>query len=238
MRGWEDLQPALAGAALLYTHVQDGEGACAVPESLAGADRLAVADPWDGRPNRSSHFVSRLRTRFPGAEIRALDPVLRAQRLIKSPAEVVVCRQAGRLAALGLCEAMRATRPGVWEYQLDAVMRYHYLAGGARSEAYHAIVGGGRNAWHGHYGLNADPLVDGDLVLVDCGPDYHYYASDITRMWPVNGVFTPAQRALYGFVTEYHNTGAPAHPGHHVQHGRRGHQTGVGPLAAYHAQTA
>jgi len=115
-------------------------------------------------------------------------------------------RRAGQLSARGLCEAMRATRPGVMEYQLAALLHYHYLAGGARDASYPAIVGGGKNAFHGHYNANTAPLKDGDLVLVDCAPDYHNYTSDITRMWPVNGRFTPAQRALYGFVTEYHKT--------------------------------
>ena len=66
--------------------------------------------------------------------------------------------------------------------------------------------GGGRGLSPSFYHANSAPLNDGDLVLIDCAPDYRYYTSDITRMWPVNGRFTPAQRALYGFVTEYHKT--------------------------------
>jgi Xaa-Pro aminopeptidase len=92
----------------------------------------------------------------------------------------------------------------VIEYQLDAVMRYHYLVNGARDAGYHAIIAGGGNAWYGHYGANNCPLRDGDLVLVDCAPDYRYYTSDIGRMWPVNGRYSPLQRELYGFMVEYH----------------------------------
>ena len=83
-------------------------------------------------------------------------------------------------------------------------MRYHYWANGARDAGYRAIIAGGPNAWYGHYSANNCPLQDGDLVLVDCAPDYHYYTSDIGRMWPVNGVYSPAQRELYGYMVEYH----------------------------------
>jgi Xaa-Pro aminopeptidase len=99
---------------------------------------------------------------------------------------------------------MRATRPGIFEYELDAVMRYHYLVNGARDAGYRAIIAGGPNAWYGHYNANSAPLQDGDWVLVDCAPDYHYYTSDIGRMWPVNGRYSPAQRELYGFIITYH----------------------------------
>ncbi|MHC5056692.1 MAG: aminopeptidase P N-terminal domain-containing protein [Planctomycetota bacterium] len=76
----------------------------------------------------------------------------------------------------------------------------------ARGLGYSAIVGGGVNAFHGHYKRNDCELADGDWVLLDCAPDYRYYTSDITRMWPVNGTYSPAQRSLYGFVVEYHKT--------------------------------
>jgi Xaa-Pro aminopeptidase len=99
---------------------------------------------------------------------------------------------------------MRATRPGAYEYQLDAVMRYCYLVNGARDAAYRAIIAGGANAWYGHYNANDCVLQDGDLVLVDCAPDYRYYTSDIGRMWPVNGRYAPVQRELYGFIVAYH----------------------------------
>ncbi len=125
-------------------------------------------------------------------------------RLIKSPAEIELLARAGELSALGLVEAIRVTRPGAYEYQLDAASRFVYLNNGALGESYRAIVGGGRNAWYGHYNANDAVLQDGDLVLFDCGPDYRYYASDITRMWPVNGVYSEAQRQLYGFMLEYH----------------------------------
>ena len=103
-----------------------------------------------------------------------------------------------------LTACMRATAPGVMEYELAAVLEYHYRVSGARGASYHPIVAGGTNAWYGHYNANDAPLADGDLVLVDCAPDHHYYTSDITRMWPVNGTYSDTQRALYGFMIAYH----------------------------------
>jgi len=81
-----------------------------------------------------------------------------------------------------------------------------YVAGGARGRGYSAIVAGGVNTFYGHYMRNFSELKDGDFVLLDCAPDYRYYTSDITRMWPANGTYSKTQRALYGFVIEYHKT--------------------------------
>ena len=152
------------------------------------------------------HLIALLRDRIPGAEIRDLAPVLDELRLIKSETEVDLLRKAGKLTANGVVEAMRSTRVGVMEYQLDAVMRYVYLVNGARDAGYRAIIAGGANAWYGHYNANDQPLGDGDLVLVDCAPDYRYYTSDIGRMWPVNGRYSDLQRELYGFIVAYHKT--------------------------------
>ena len=125
-------------------------------------------------------------------------------RFIKSASEVDLLRIAGKLTAMGATEAMRSTRPGVREYELDAVMRYIYLANGARDWGYRAIIAGGPNIHFGHYKANNAILLDGDLVLFDCAPDYHYYTSDIGRMFPVNGRYSDEQRELYGFIVEYH----------------------------------
>jgi Xaa-Pro aminopeptidase len=202
--GIEALARYVEGARVLYTPMRGGEGPGMSGDTVRRAQQEVYSDPWDGRPDRARHLVATLRERCPAAEILDLGPVLDELRLIKSEREIELLRQAGKLSALGTIEAMRSTRPGVIEYQLDAVMRYHYLVNGARDAGYHAIVAGGLNAWYGHYGANNCPLQDGDLVLVDCAPDYRYYTSDIGRMWPVNGVYSSAQRELYGFMIEYH----------------------------------
>ena len=168
------------------------------------ADRLVAADPWDGSTSRTGRFLDRLRVHNPGAEFRDLTPILNAMRLVKSERELELLRRAGRLSALALTEAMRSTRPGVKEYELAAIAAYVFRVHGAFGEGYRPIVASGPNAWHGHYHRNDCALEDGELILMDCAPDYSYYTSDIGRMWPVNGTYSPVQRELYGFVVEYH----------------------------------
>ena len=204
--GVELLIRKLEGCTRLYTPFRQNEGACQSWDTLQRSRQDIYSDPWDGHPDRTDHFLGLLRMRCPKAEIRDLGPLLDRLRLIKEPGEVELLRRAGKLSALGLVEAMRSTRPGVKEYQLDAAMRYVYHVNGARDSSYRSIVAGGPNAWYGHYEANTETLKDGDLVLVDAGPEYRYYTSDATRIWPVNGTYTPVQRELYGFIVEYHQT--------------------------------
>jgi len=173
-------------------------------DTLQRAQQEIFSDPWDGRLNRTSHFLHLLQQRLPKTQLQDLSPVLDDLRIIKSFAELKVLRRAGKITALGIIEAMRSTRPGVMEYQLETAMRYHFLLNGARDAGYRAIIAGGPNAWYGHYNANNCLLKDGDLVLADGAPDYHYYTSDIGRMWPVNGKYTPVQKELYGFIVKYH----------------------------------
>lgn len=171
-------------------------------EMLSGLGRR-VADPWDGRPSKAGHFVNLIRLRYPQFEVRDLSLILDEMRLIKSEQEIELIRHASELAAMGIAEAIRSTRPGVMEYQLEAATQFVFKLNGARGLGYSAIVAGGTNAWMGHYSANDDPVQDGDLVLMDVAPDYRYYTSDVTRMWPVNGTYSKEQRDLYGFIVEY-----------------------------------
>jgi Xaa-Pro aminopeptidase len=191
--------PALA----LYTPLAPMEVGNDSRDELLAAQARAASDPWDGRPSREAHFVQLVRARFPQLEVRDLSPTLDALRTIKSPAEIALIRRATQLAGLGIIEAMRSTRPGVMEYQLDAAAKYVFHLNGARGDGYASIIAGGTNAFLGHYFRKADPLRDGDLVLMDYAPDYRYYTSDVTRIWPVNGTFTPAQAALYAYIVAY-----------------------------------
>ena len=210
VRGLERMSQDLVGADLLrppamalHTPLAPMEtGNDSRDELLAGQARIA-ADPWDGRPAREAHFVRLIRERFPQFEVRDLSPTLDGMRAIKSPAEIALIRRATELAGLGIMEAMRSTSPGVFEYHLDAAAKYVHYLNGARGDGYASIIGGGTNAFMGHYFRKSDVLRDGDLVLMDYAPDYRYYTSDVTRIWPVNGTFTPAQAALYEFIVAY-----------------------------------
>lgn len=188
---------------VIYTPFSPAEIGTDSRDELLSGHADAVNDPWDGRPSREGHFIHLLRTRYPQFEIRNLSPFLDELRTIKSEREIAMIRRATELAGLGLMEAMRSTEVGVYEYQLAAAARYVHQVNGARRDGYNAIVGGGTNAWMGHYHRNTDPLRDGDTVLLDFAPELRYYTSDVTRMWPVNGTFTDAQLELYNFVVAY-----------------------------------
>ena len=190
-------------APLLYTPFSPAEIGNDSRDELLYAQARTSADPWDGQPTREALFINKLKERNPQFEIRDLSPILDSMRLIKSPKEIDVIRKATQIAGLGIIEAMKSTSPGVYEYQLDAAAKYVFYLQGARGDAYPAIIGGGTNAYMGHYFHKTDKLADGDLVLMDYAPDYKYYSSDVTRIWPVNGKFTPEQKELYNYIVAY-----------------------------------
>lgn len=204
VHGHEALEPRLRGISTLYTPHQPAEGRLASRDELRRSAAATAADPWDAALPREERFIGLLRERVPGVEIRDLSPVLDDMRLIKSPREVAVMRRAGELCALAVREAIRITRPGMYEYQLGAMADYVYRLHGARGEGYRAIIAGGENIWRAHYYRNDCVLQGGDLVLMDYAPDVASYTSDIGRMWPVNGRYSPVQRELYGFIVKYH----------------------------------
>jgi len=135
-------------------------------------------------------------------EFHSLTPILHELRLFKSPAEIEVMATAAELSAKAHHHAMRICRPGMTEYQLEAEFLHRFNRADARSPAYPSIVGGGANACILHYTENSDALRDGDLVLIDAGAEVDNYAADITRTFPVNGRFSPAQREVYDLVLE------------------------------------
>jgi Xaa-Pro aminopeptidase len=126
--------------------------------------------------------------------------LLDQMRLVKQPEELELMRKAGKISAQGHLEALKATRPGMYEYEVQAVVEYAFRSNGAMRNAYASIVGSGPNATILHYDTNNRRMEDGDLLLIDAGAEYEYYSGDITRTFPVNGHFTPHQRAIYELV--------------------------------------
>jgi Xaa-Pro aminopeptidase len=137
----------------------------------------------------------------PPQEFVALDHVLHDMRLFKSRAELGLMRRSGQIAADAHVRAMRFCRPGRMEYEVMAELLYEFNRHGA-DISYHPIVGGGANSCVLHYRDNNARLNDGELLLVDAGCEYGYYASDITRTYPVGGRFSREQRAVYEIVLE------------------------------------
>ncbi len=134
------------------------------------------------------------------ASITDWRPLVHEMRLFKSAEELEIMRRAGEISALAHTRAMEKCRPGMFEYQLEGEILHEFSRHGARFPSYNTIVGGGENGCILHYTENECELRDGELVLIDAGCEYQGYAGDITRTFPVNGKFTPAQRAIYDIV--------------------------------------
>lgn len=151
-------------------------------------------------------WVNRVRAQVrqgahPPHELVALSHILHDLRLFKSRTELRLMAKSAQIAAQAHLRAMRATRAGASEAMIAAELIHAFHSNHA-VPSYEPIVGGGANACVLHYRANNALLRDGDLLLVDAGAEFHCYASDITRTWPVNGRYSPAQRALYELVLE------------------------------------
>jgi Xaa-Pro aminopeptidase len=131
-----------------------------------------------------------------------IDPsaILHEMRVLKSPEEIEIMQRAADIAAEAHVEVMKSVRPGMMEFEVEAMVEAYFRKAGASGSSYTSIVGAGGNATILHYIDNKDELQDGDLLLLDAGAEYKGYASDITRTFPINGKFTDAQREIYGLV--------------------------------------
>ena len=178
----ERLEAMLDGRRTLYLPLDS-------PEAMALAEEVRSA-----LTARVRHGAS------PPAALADVAPLLHEARLIKSEAELSLLRHAAQISARAHVRAMRAARPGLAEYHLQAELEHEFHWQGGSGPAYASIVGGGANACVLHYIENRAPLRDGDLVLIDAGAEFDLYAGDITRTFPVNGRFSEAQRALYALV--------------------------------------
>jgi Xaa-Pro aminopeptidase len=157
------------------------------------------SDGWDAGPARAAAFATKLKSLLPNLTVADLSPTLDGLRLIKSPREIAMIGRATKLSGLALMEAMRSTQPGQYERELDAVAKFVFYRNGAQGDAYYSLIASGQNAWWPHYNAGKRKMEDGDFLLMDYAPDVGYYMSDVTRMWPVNGTFSPEQQELYGF---------------------------------------
>ncbi len=139
----------------------------------------------------------RLKEASPRSEIRDLDPILDALRVVKSPREIAIIREATKITGEAIVEAMRDAKPGMKEYELQADAEFVFKKRGAYGPSYFALVATGPNTFYSHYHKDTATLADGDLVQFDYAPDYKYYQSDVTRVFPANGRFSPRQREFY-----------------------------------------
>ncbi len=179
-----------------------------LPKLLDGRERLYYRFSVDKGLDQqilgylTEQRVRRLKTAYPPHTI--IDPTIITgeMRLHKTPEEIEMMQVSANIAAQAHILAMKKVKPGMNEGQVEALMEAFMKDKGASGVAYNSIVGGGANATILHYVENNMPLKDGDLILIDAGAEYKGYASDITRTFPVNGKFTPAQREVYDVVLD------------------------------------
>ncbi|MGH9838578.1 MAG: aminopeptidase P N-terminal domain-containing protein [Blastocatellia bacterium] len=181
----------------LYTPFRPEVLGNASSSDTVGLAKATKDDPWDGRLSREEVFIQKLKALGPQVNVQNLDPVLDAMRAFKSPREIAIIREATRITGLAILEAMREARPGLYEYELQAPAEFVFKKYGSQGAAYFALIATGRNTLYSHYHFNTAQLQDGDLVQFDYAPDYKYYVSDVTRVFPANGKFTPRQREFY-----------------------------------------
>ena len=209
METWNGPRAGQEGAVELYG-ADDSFPISDIDDILPGLleDKESVYYTMGAHPDfdqRVIGWVNRLRQQAragvhaPG-EFISLDHSLHEMRLYKSAAEIKSMRMAATISTEAHIRAMKMCKPGVKEYQVQAELQYSFMMQGAISPAYTSIVGGGKNGCILHYIENRDTLKNGDLLLIDAGAEYEYYAADISRTFPVNGKFSRAQKALYQIV--------------------------------------
>jgi Xaa-Pro aminopeptidase len=167
---------------------------------------------------REEPVVQRLRSDTGAGRVaRNLRPIVDSLRVIKDAVEIAALRTAARISAEAHADLMRAARPGMFEYEMEAVIEAGFRRRGADRLGYPSIVGSGINGTTLHYDVNRRQSRDGDLVVVDAAAEYAQYTADVTRTFPVNGRFTPRQRAIYDLVLGTQQAAMDSvHPGQSV----------------------
>jgi Xaa-Pro aminopeptidase len=179
-----------------------------LPELLSALPRLFYRVGADSAADARIHKAlalmrrrARLGIEWPTSLIEP-DVVLHELRLMKDAVEVEAMKKAAAITADAHIELMRTTKPGMYEYELEAVLRRAFREHGSERPAYSPIVGSGPNATILHHRRNDRRIEPGDLVLVDAGCEYDYYAADVTRTFPADKRFDPAQKAVYQVVLD------------------------------------
>ncbi|MDQ3798816.1 MAG: Xaa-Pro peptidase family protein [Acidobacteriota bacterium] len=153
-----------------------------------------------------NRLIGEIRKWKPSMQVADVSPLIDEMRWVKSPYEIERMRKAGQIVAEGVRESMKGTKPGMYEYEIEAVARFFNIKRGARGDAFMPIVASGPNTIVYHYTKNNRQMQAGEIVYFDYGTDYDYYTSDITRTWAVSGRFTPEQEKWYQCILEARNT--------------------------------
>lgn len=177
-----------------------------LPEHLLTAEKIYYGLGRDERLNaKILDFVNQGRQQRPRigrGPVSLIDPsdLLHEMRLFKTPEEIDLMRCAVKASAAAHHAALHETRPGMYEYEIEALLEYHFRRNGADGPAYPSIVASGANATILHYISNDQPMQDGDLLLIDAGSEYACYCSDVTRTFPIGHAFSAQQQEIYSLV--------------------------------------
>lgn len=146
---------------------------------------------------RNERMAAALKASYPDASLHCLYDILAAMRMVKQPEEIAQIREACRITGEGFVEMLRHVKPGMGEWEMEALLSCEYLRRRARKFSFLPIIASGKDTCVLHYISNHKPCCDGDLVLFDIGAEYGGYAGDMTRTIPANGKFTARQKAVY-----------------------------------------
>jgi len=179
---WDKIRPIINMAKSIYLPLNEN-------------DRFAFKAPYN-----ELDFVNEVKARFPLHHFERSSTHLQRLRSVKSEIEVDTIRKAISISKKGFERLLKFTKPGIWEYEVEAELIHEYLSNRATGHSFHPIVASGASACILHYVENNRQCLDGDILMVDCGVDYANYASDMTRAFPVNGKFTQRQKDVYNAV--------------------------------------
>ena len=199
----EELEKRASATRLLYVPRTPQETAATSRDRALQHESARLSDSWDGRISREAAFEKNLQSKIGrSVVIQDLAPILDDMRRVKDAQEIERLRETGRIGALGLKEAIRSAKPDMYEYEVAALAEFVFRWHGASGPAFFPIVGSGPNSCFLHYYKNERRMASGDLVVLDFGPDYRYYESDITRTFPISGRFTEEQAKVYQAVLD------------------------------------
>jgi Xaa-Pro aminopeptidase len=149
--------------------------------------------------------LAEIKELFPLTTLNDINPLMNDLRVIKTPYEIEQLKMSGKIGVEGVEEAIKDTKPGMYEYELEAVATFYYTKRGARGPAFPPIVASGPTTYTVHYEVNNRQVQKEDFVLMDYGCNYNYYASDVTRVWPASGKFTDDEEKMYKCILEARN---------------------------------
>lgn len=149
---------------------------------------------------REDRFIKQVKIDYPAHAVRKSAPIMHRIRSVKEDIEIHLMQRACKITEAGFRKLLSVTKPGIWEYELEAELIYEFVKNRSKGFAYTPIIASGKNACVLHYIENNQQCKDGEVILLDVAAEYANYASDLTRCIPVNGKFTDRQKAVYNAV--------------------------------------